>query len=183
MVCIPCPSIKSIETFDEETIRQKAVFFEKNVSSYQNSVNEAGVNLCLKNPSLLFMKRGDLFNMAKGARGWVQLQGKSHSTKRSFTFDESAPKRSKINSAERLQRINEIYEDIDSIDTQIRFKHRRIEAATATKSYKTCDELSAEIASRKEWRRELIKELGSLEKKGRKSAINMRSKSKEDTRS
>lgn len=64
-MCIPSPSVKSIETFDEETIRQKAIFFEKNVSSYQKSVNEASVNLCLKNPSLLFMKRGDLFNMAK----------------------------------------------------------------------------------------------------------------------
>lgn len=58
----------------------------------------------------------------------------SHSTKRSTTSDESAPKRSKIDSTERLRRINE---DIDHIDTQIGFKNRRIEAATVTKSYKT----------------------------------------------
>ena len=113
--------------------------------------------------------------------GYNYKKGKSRSTKRSSTSDESAPKRSKINLAERLQRINEIYDDIDSIDTQIRFKDRRIEAATAIKSYKTCDELSAEIATLKERRRELIKELGSLEKKAKKSAIYMKSKSKEKT--
>ena len=73
--------------------------------------------------------------------------------------DESAPK---INSAERLQRINEIYEDIDSIDTHIRFKNHRIEAAAATENYKTCDELSAEITTLKEQCCQLIKELGSL---------------------
>ena len=45
---IPSLNIKSTETIDEETIRQKAVFFEKNVTSYQKRVNEASVNLCLK---------------------------------------------------------------------------------------------------------------------------------------
>lgn len=55
---IPSPSVQSNDTLNEETIRKRAVFFEKNVTSYQKSVNEASVKMCLKNPSLLFMKRG-----------------------------------------------------------------------------------------------------------------------------
>lgn len=110
--------------------------------------------------------------------GYNYKKGKSRSTKRSAPSDECVPKRSRINSAERLRRINEIHEDIGHIDTQIEFKNRRIEAATVTKSYKTCDELSAEIATLKMQRRELVKELGCLEKKAKKSAIYMRSKEK-----
>ena len=121
---------------------------------------------------------------------WWPVQEKVHEdgynykesrfTKRSTTDDESAaPKRTKVDSAERLRRINEIYEDIDHIDTQIGFKNRRIEAATVTKSFKTCDELSAEIATLKIQRRELVTELGGLEKKAKKSAIYMKSKSKQ----
>ena len=181
---VPSPSVKSNNTLDEETIRKKAIFFEKNVTSYQKSVNDASVNLCLKNPSLLFIKRGDLLNMAKDKvheDGYNYKKGKSRSIKRSTTSDESVPKRSKIDTAERLRRINEIHEDIGHIDTQIEFKNRRIEAATVTKCYKTCDELSAEIAALQMQRRELVKELGILEKKAKKSAIYMKSKEKTHT--
>ena len=69
--------------------------------------------------------------------GYNYKKGKSCSTKHSTTSEESAPKRSKIDSAEQLRRMNEIYEDIDHTDTQIGFKNRRIEAATVTKSFKT----------------------------------------------
>ena len=55
-MCIPSPHIKSNKTLTEETIRQRAVLFEKNVTSYQKSVNDASVDLCLKNPSLLFFE-------------------------------------------------------------------------------------------------------------------------------
>ena len=75
---IPSPSIKSNETLNEETISQKAVFFEKSTSC-QKCVNEASVNLCLKDPSLL-MKHGDLFSMAKDKvheDGYNYKKGKS----------------------------------------------------------------------------------------------------------
>jgi hypothetical protein len=110
--------------------------------------------------------------------GYNYKKGKSRSTKHSTTSDESAPKRSKIDSAERVRRINEIHEDIGHIDTQIGFKNRRIEAATVTKSYKTCDELSAEIATLNMQRRELVKELGVLEKKAKKSTKYIKAKNK-----
>lgn len=153
---IPSSSVKSNVEMDEDTIRKNAIFYEKNVTDFQRRVNDASIELCLKNPSLLFLKRGNLLNMAKDKvheDGYNYKKGKSRSMKHSALSDESVPKRSKIDSIERQRRMNELHEDIADVDTQIGFKNRRIEAAMATKCYKTCDDISGEIAKLKGQRR------------------------------
>jgi hypothetical protein len=59
---------------------------------------------------------------------------------------------------------------ISDIDRTIGFKQRRIETATATRNFKTCDELSQEISSLKAERREYTAELALLQKKATKSS-------------
>ena len=64
----------------------------------------------------------------------------------------------------------EIQDLISDIDRTIGFKQRRIETATATRNFKTCDKLSQEISSLKAERREYTAELALLQKKATKSS-------------
>ena len=59
------------------------------------------------------------------------------------------PKRVKIDRIERQHRINNIQDQISDIDKRIGFKHKRVEAAMAAKSFKVCDEICEEISNLK----------------------------------
>ena len=61
-------------------------------------------------------------------------------------------------------RISDIQEQIADIDKRIAYKQCRIETATVTRNFKTCDELSEEISELKTQRYELNYELGPLQK-------------------
>ena len=132
---------------NEESIKQKATFYEKSPTEFQTFVNQASIDLCMKNPSLLLGSKGVLLQLARDKvheDGYTYKKGKSRSIKHGETS--TAPKRAKVESGEGQRRINEIQEDIADIDSRIQYKKRRVEAATSTRSFKTCDEVSEEIS-------------------------------------
>lgn len=158
---------------DTESIRDKAKIYTKaNLSDYQKRVNDASADLCVRNPSLLLGKKGDLFKLAQEKvyqDGYQYKKGKSRS-KRYLPEDDTQPNRPKLDSNTRRERIMEIQDLISDIDRTIGFKQRRIETAAATRNFKTCDELSQEISSLKSERKEYTAELALLQKKAAKSS-------------
>jgi hypothetical protein len=88
----------------------------------------------------------DGYNYKKG-KSWSKCTLTSSS-------NPDSTKRTKIDTQEREARIGDILEQISDIDKRITFKQRRIETATATRNFKTCDELSEEISELSQ-RREL----------------------------
>ena len=127
----------------------------------------------MHNPSLLLGKKGDLFKLAQEKvyqDGYQYKKGKSRSKRYLLPEDDTQPKRSKLDSTTRQERMMEIQDLISDIDRTIGFKQRRIETATATRNFKTCDELSQEISSLKAERREYTAELALLQKKATKSS-------------
>lgn len=105
--------------------------------------------------------------------GYNYKKGKSRSKRTlssSSNPDTCSTKRTKIDTQEREARIGDILEQISDIDKRIAFKQRRIETATATRNFKTCDELSEEISEIKSQCREFNCELVPLQKKAKKSS-------------
>ena len=90
------------------------------------------------------VKKGDLFTLAQEKvhqDGYQNKKEKSRS-KRYIPEGEAKAKRPRLDSTARHERIVEIQDLISDIDRTIGFKQRRIETATATRNFKTCDELS-----------------------------------------
>jgi hypothetical protein len=168
--------MKAIE-IDLDSIRNEARIYtseDDKLTEYQKKVNQASIDLCGKNPSLLLGKKGDLMKMAQDkvhSDGYNYKKGKSRSKRTlSSSSNPDSTKRTKIDTQEREARIGDILEQISDIDKRITFKQRRIETATATRNFKTCDELSEEISELKSQRRELNCELVPLQKKAKKSS-------------
>ena len=71
--------------FNTEQIKQKAIFFGSDkLTEYQKKVNLASIELCVKTPSFLLGKRGDLLMLAKDKvheDGYQYKKGKSRSAK------------------------------------------------------------------------------------------------------
>ena len=173
MVCVSSDSIPKNVELDTESIRDKAKIYTKsNLNDYQKRINSASADLCVRNPALLLGKKGDLFTLAQEKvheDGYQYKKGKSRS-KRYIPEGEAKTKRPRLDSTARHERIVEIQDLISDIDRTIGFKQRRIETATATRNFKTCDELSQEISSLKAERREYTAELALLQKKATKSS-------------
>ena len=127
----------------------------------------------MHNPALLLGKKGELLKLAQEKvhqDGYQYKQEKSRSKRYSVPEDDTQTKRPRLDSATRHERMMELQDLISDIDRSIGFKQRRIETATATHNFKTCDELSQEISSLKAERREHTAELALLQKKTTKSS-------------
>ena len=167
--------MKAVE-IDLDSIHNRAKIYtssDDKLTEYQKQVNQASIDLCAKNPALLMGKKGDLMKMAQEkvhSDGYNYKKGKSRSKRTSSSSMPDSTKRTKIDTQEREARISDILEQISDIDKRIAFKQRRIETATVTRNFKTCDELSEEISELKSQRRELNCELGPLQKKAKKSS-------------
>ena len=63
-----CADIEAVQ-IDTESVHSRAKIYasinEDKLTEYQQRVNQASVDLCLKNPSLLMGKKGDLMKMAQ----------------------------------------------------------------------------------------------------------------------
>ena len=135
-------------TVDKESILDRAKIFtgsEGKLTEYQKRMNQSSIDLCTQNPSLLIGKKGDLMKMAQEkvhADGYIYKKGKSRSKRFGSSSVPDSCKRTKIDTHERQARINDILEQIADIDKRISYKQRRIETATATRSFKACDELA-----------------------------------------
>ena len=114
---------KNVE-LDTESIHDKAKIYTKaNLNDYQKRVNNASADLCMHNPSLLLGKKGDLFKLAQEKvyqDGYQYKKGKNRS-KRHLPEDDTLPKRPKLDSTTRQERIMEIQDLLSDIDRTIGF--------------------------------------------------------------
>lgn len=97
---------------------------EDKLTEYQKRVNQASIKLCLKNPSLLMGKKGDLMRMAQDKvhdDGYVYKKGKSRAKRSSCSSIPESSKRTKIDTKEREMRISDIQEQIADIDKRIAY--------------------------------------------------------------
>ena len=103
--------------------------------------------------------------------GYQYKKGRSRSKK--FGSESSAelstPKRPKLDQEFRSKRMQQIKEEIKTINTQVSFKEKRVEAGAQGKNFKLCDQLTEEIADLQMKRRALEMELQGLEKKSKKA--------------
>ena len=98
--------------------------------------------------------------------GYQYKKGKSRS--KVFGEAEIPVKRPKLDKGLRLERIAQIQEEVATINQQITFKQKRIDAAIEIKNFKLCDSLSNEIDELQQRRRELNSELKLLQRKTKK---------------
>ena len=154
-------------------MRQEACVFGKSgkqLSKYQQRLNEVAGDLCIKNP-LLLRNTGKLLELARKEvheSGYVYAKGKS----RSKVFNPSTerqPSREKIDKQEREHRIQSIMEQIGDTKKHIELKQKRVEQAQTVQNFKLCDQLADEVSSLKAKRRELESALRSLQQKQKKS--------------
>ena len=99
--------------------------------------------------------------------GYQYKKGKSRS--KVFGEGEVPVKRPKLDQGLRVERIAQIQEEVATINQQITFKQKRIDAAIEIKNFKLCDSLSNEIDELQQRRRELHSELKLLQKKDKKA--------------
>ena len=160
---------------NEDEVRAKARIFGrsgKQLTKYQDRVNQMAGEICLNNPALL-ADRGKLLELAKDKlhdSGYMYAKGKSRSKKFHEDDEEEKPKREKIDQQERQHRIESLSEQLKDINKHVNVKDRRIEQAQAVQNYKLCDQLSEEVTALKAKRREIESSLQALQHKEQRSA-------------
>ena len=158
---------------DEQTIREKSVIYTKNPTAYQAAVNNASFDLCTKDPSLLFRKKGDLKTLAEERANETYVFKKGHSRSKRYaetsTSQETDPKKKKITTDERQARIKEVCEEISSIYRRIDIREQGITQATNSRDFLMCKNLTDEVSELKSQRKMLNAELASLQQKEKKS--------------
>lgn len=131
-------------------------------------MNRAAAQLCLKNPSLLW-SRGALLAEARvlvNDTGYVYKKGKSRSKVLNATsMRVPSPKRAKVSSEARLNRLQVVQQDLKDIVDRLTFKEKRRQGAEAVRNYKLCEELTEDISTLRGQKRELEAEQKILKKK------------------
>ena len=109
----PSTSSEPVGEEEESAVREQARIFKKeNLTLYQQEINRAAGDICIKTPALL-TQRGKLLEMA---RLHVDESGYQYKKKRSRskyygTSSEPAVKRPKFSKELRMERIQEIHEE------------------------------------------------------------------------
>ena len=167
----------SASSMNEDYIRKQAKIYGKNsarnLSRYEQRINEASVHLCLKSPDLL-NDRSLLFKEARRVvdeEGYDYKKGRSRSRSLNPQADVSSdpPKKKKMSEHYRVTRIAELQERIKDITDQIGYKEKRRESASLVHNYKECDQITEQMSELKCERRKLEIELAGLTKKQKKS--------------
>ena len=158
----------------EDEIREKAKIFKKEpLKRYHKELNKVSGDICVKDPALLFVPRDKLMERARQTlheSGFQYVKKKSRSKQfGSESSDEPVKKRSKISTEVRRQRISQINEELNTINTQLSFKEERIKIGMQRRDFKLCDQLSDEVDILQKRKRVLEIELLSLQKKEEKS--------------
>ena len=153
-----------------EKIKTDSVIFKGSaLSKYQSARNEASLKLCLEDPTLI----NDRGRLIEQARQQVHDDGYQYKKKnsRSKAFGKvanpdsgSEPKKPKWSQEMRSKRLAEIEEDIQGLDSQMRFLGRSREKYSATQQYEHAAEKCKEIASIRVRKRKLQSETTQLQK-------------------
>ena len=132
---------------NEDYIRKQSQIYGKNstrnLSKYEELINEASAQLCLQTPNL-----SDRTLLLKECRrvvdeeGYDYKKGKSRSRSLNPDISSKLPKRKKINEEYRTSRIVELQERIKDITDQLGYKEKRRESASMVHNYKECDQIT-----------------------------------------
>lgn len=162
---------------EEEEIKSQATIYKKEttrpLNNYQKQINEVAQEICVKNPSML-RNRQKLLEMARIRvdESYQFKKGKSRSKR-----TPPAPKRKKVNQADRLTRMKTLEDDIKNTEQRISYKVKRRQVAEDTKNYRLCDEITEEIGTLTKEKRQLEAELKLLQKKDECSKMYFQRKS------
>lgn len=167
-----------------EKIKTDSVIFKGSaLSTKQSAMNKASLKLCLEDPTLT----NDRGRLIEQTRQQVHDDGYLYKKKnsRSKAFGKvanpdsgSEPKKPKSSQEMRSKRIAEIEEDIQGLDSQMRFLERSREKYSATQQYEHAAEKCREIASIRERKRKLQSETTQLQKLDAKSKKYQKKKKK-----
>ncbi len=138
-------------------MQQSMIYRKSNLTSFQKRVNEAAAQIAVHKPKLIRKgQRGELLELARervSQEGFVFKKGKSRSKRYGDPHQESVPKRPKLNEQMRKERMEELDEDVDSLNRRVAIKEKRLPQAEAGRNYKLCDQLGEEIQELKQGRR------------------------------
>ena len=172
---------------NEEEIRKQACLFgksKKELTKYQQKMNEVAGDLCVKEPHLLSSK-GKLIEIARTKlheSGYIYKKGKSRSKVINPPMENQST-REKVDKEEREHRISSLTEQLGDIQKHISVKEKRMEQAHGIQNFKLCDQLSTEVLLLKEKRRELEAALRVLKSKQKKSEKYFVQKTQKDVNS
>ena len=156
---------------EESEVREQAKIFKKEtLTPYQQAINQAAGDICIKTPALL-TQRGKLLEMA---RLHVDESGYHYKKKRSRskyygTSSEPTVKRPKFSKELRIQRVQEIKEELRTVDKRIDIKKRLLDQKVRERKFVECDKISEEIDQLQGRQRTLVAELRTFEKKEREA--------------
>lgn len=134
-------------------------------------INDEAGRLAVNKPVLL-TQRGKLFELAREAvvqSGYQFKKGKSRSKKATSSPKSSKKPRSKVEAEVRHKRMAELQEDIQNLEDQLKFKVKRREEAETGRRYKVCEDITEEISTVQETKREKASELAAFQAKEKKA--------------
>ena len=156
---------------EESAVREQARIFKKEkLTLYQQEINKAAGDICIRTPALL-TQRGKLLEMARlhVDESGYQYKKKRSRSKHFGSTSEPAVRRPKFSKDLRMERIQEIQEELRTVDKRIDIKRKLLDQKVGEHRFGECDRISEGIDRLQGRRRTLSAELRTFEKKERKA--------------
>ena len=132
---------------------------QKQLTNWQNAVNEAAYQIVQSNSSLLFDRANLKFQVEAKARETYIFKKRSGSRSRLTQSDsENQVKRTKLNSSQRVSLLSSLSEQLDSVKSQIAITQKHIGRSTNTSDFEACSKAHVQL-------RKLLGEKQSLQNK------------------
>ena len=116
---------------DKQEIAEQALIYKtekRELTEFEKKVNEAAVELCLKDTTLL-RTHGELLEKARkkvADDGYCFRKGRSRSKVYGDEGTSSTPKRPKFDKEMRGERIKQIQDDVNDLNQVLAFKEKRL---------------------------------------------------------
>ena len=172
----------SLSTNEQQKLPALAQLFSQYpITPHNQWINEEAGRLVLANPYPLF-RLGELmkqacelvhsseYNYKKGKNQFKLVDGSDAETP-------PTPKRPKMDTEMRQQRMQVLEEDIEALNNQMNYKRKRLQNAEINKRYDQCEVISKEIQEVKVQKRALESELAAFCRKEKNLDTNKRRKS------
>ena len=167
------PSLSTNE--QQELLALAQLFSQYPITPHNQWINEEGGRLVLANPYPLF-RLGELmkqscelvhsseYNYKKGKNRFKLVDGSDAETP-------PTPKRPKMDTEMRQQRMQVLEEDIEAFNNQMNYKRKRLQNAEINKRYDQCEVISKEIQEVKVQKCVLESELAAFCRKEKKISV------------
>lgn len=160
----------------KQQIAEQATIYKKTekreLKEFEKKVNEAAVELCLRDATLL-RKRGELLEKARkrvAEDGYCFKKGCSRSKVYGGSGTSSTPKRPKFDKEMREERIKQIQDDLNDLSRVLAFKEKRLAQCEAARNYRVCEQVTEEMMELKSRKRQLEVEKHIFEKKKKQAS-------------